>query len=124
MSPVFRLFTLLTVFILYNRVTLLAQKLQARIEPYVNAKNPGGKADPETIAFEAKMKKEAEELAEARREAREGAEAVSFAVRGDSDDETRERRPRKCGAKRLIRPAVTRARGAVKLHQLPRSAAK
>ncbi|KAF9508854.1 hypothetical protein BS47DRAFT_1373603 [Hydnum rufescens UP504] len=44
------------------RITTLTQKLKERIQPYVNAKDPGGKSDEETIAFEAKMRKEAEEL--------------------------------------------------------------
>jgi len=43
-------------------VAVLADKLKVRIQPYVQAKNPGAKMDPETIAFETKMKKEAEEL--------------------------------------------------------------
>ena len=44
------------------RIATLARKLKERIQPYVDARDPGGKLDPETIAFEAKMRKEAEEL--------------------------------------------------------------
>ncbi|TDL26025.1 TPR-like protein [Rickenella mellea] len=47
------------------------------------------------------IRKQAEELAEQRRKAREEAQAWSLAVRGDSDDEKeKERRPRKPAAKR------------------------
>jgi hypothetical protein len=41
---------------------MLAQKLKERIEPFVTATNPGAKNDPQTVAFETKMKKYAEEL--------------------------------------------------------------
>lgn len=48
--------------IMEKRVQTLAQKMIERLRPFVEAKNPGDKDDPETIAFEEKMKKEADDL--------------------------------------------------------------
>ncbi|KAK0446832.1 DnaJ domain-containing protein [Armillaria borealis] len=45
-----------------ERVTSLTTKLIERLRPFVEAKNPGDKDDPETQAFEAKFKREAEDL--------------------------------------------------------------
>jgi curved DNA-binding protein CbpA len=45
-----------------TRVEMLALKLKERMELFVTAKNPGEKGDPNTQAFEEKMKKYAEEL--------------------------------------------------------------
>jgi hypothetical protein len=44
------------------RVAVLTTKLIERLRPFVEAKHPGDKDDPETLAFEKKMKKEAEDL--------------------------------------------------------------
>ncbi|KAF8202308.1 X-domain of DnaJ-containing-domain-containing protein [Pholiota molesta] len=44
------------------RVSMLTQKMIERIRPFVEAKDPGGKDDPETLAFEAKMRREVEDL--------------------------------------------------------------
>lgn len=44
------------------RVAMLTQKMTERIRPFVEAKDPGGKDDPETLAFEAKMRREVEDL--------------------------------------------------------------
>lgn len=44
------------------RVEMLTQKMIERLRPFVEAKNPGDKDDPETIAFQQKMKREAEDL--------------------------------------------------------------
>ncbi|TFK75008.1 DnaJ-domain-containing protein [Pluteus cervinus] len=48
--------------VMEKRVQTLAQKMVERLRPFVEAKNPGDKEDPETIAFEEKMKKEADDL--------------------------------------------------------------
>ena len=45
-----------------KRVSELTDKLKERLRPFVEAHEPGGKGDPETQAFEAKMKREAEDL--------------------------------------------------------------
>jgi hypothetical protein len=45
-----------------KRVTELTDKLKERLRPFVEAHEPGGKNDPETLAFEARMKREAEDL--------------------------------------------------------------
>ena len=45
-----------------ERVDMLQKKLVERLRPFVEAKKPGDPSDPETKAFEAKMKKEAEDL--------------------------------------------------------------
>ncbi|KAG7444910.1 DnaJ-domain-containing protein [Guyanagaster necrorhizus] len=45
-----------------ERVATLTRKLTERLRPFVEAKNPGDKDDPETQAFEAKFKREAEDL--------------------------------------------------------------
>ncbi|KAK0489038.1 X-domain of DnaJ-containing-domain-containing protein [Armillaria novae-zelandiae] len=45
-----------------ERVTSLTTKLIERLRPFVEAKNPGDKDDPETQAFEARFKREAEDL--------------------------------------------------------------
>ncbi|KAL0577297.1 DnaJ-like protein [Marasmius crinis-equi] len=44
------------------RVATLTQKMIERLRPFVEARHPGDKDDPETVAFEAKMKQEAEDL--------------------------------------------------------------
>jgi len=44
------------------RVAMLTIKLTERLRPYVEAQRPGEKDDPETIAFEAKMRRESEDL--------------------------------------------------------------
>ncbi|KAG5643794.1 hypothetical protein DXG03_009617 [Asterophora parasitica] len=44
------------------RVAMLTQKMIERLRPFVEAKHPGDKDDPETIAFEKKMKREADDL--------------------------------------------------------------
>ncbi|KAG6898326.1 hypothetical protein C0992_011918 [Termitomyces sp. T32_za158] len=44
------------------RVTMLTQRMVERLRPFVDAKQPGGKDDPETIAFEKRMKQEADDL--------------------------------------------------------------
>lgn len=45
-----------------DRINDLTKKLIERIRPFVEAKHPGEKGDPETQAFEAKMKREADDL--------------------------------------------------------------
>lgn len=45
-----------------KRVEDLAEKLKSRIRPFVEAKRPGDKDDPETQIFEKKMREEAEDL--------------------------------------------------------------
>ncbi|OCH85934.1 DnaJ-domain-containing protein [Obba rivulosa] len=45
-----------------ERVKTLAVKLVDRLRPFVEAKHPGDKDDPETVAFEAKMRREADDL--------------------------------------------------------------
>ncbi|KAK6992175.1 J domain-containing protein [Favolaschia claudopus] len=44
------------------RVAMLTTKMIERLRPFVEAKNPGDKDDPETQAFEKKMKREADDL--------------------------------------------------------------
>ena len=44
------------------RIATLTQKMIERLRPFVEARHPGEKDDPETVAFEAKMKREAEDL--------------------------------------------------------------
>lgn len=44
------------------RVTMLTTKMIERLRPFVEAKHPGEKDDPETAAFEKKMKREADDL--------------------------------------------------------------
>jgi hypothetical protein len=41
---------------------MLTDKLIERLRPFINAKNPGAEGDPETAAWEAKMRREAEDL--------------------------------------------------------------
>jgi len=45
-----------------KRVTELTDKLKERLRPFVEAQDPGGRDDPETLAFEARMKREADDL--------------------------------------------------------------
>lgn len=45
-----------------ERINTLAKKLVDRLRPFVHAKRPGDKDDPETLQFEAKMKLEADDL--------------------------------------------------------------
>ncbi|KAF9530493.1 X-domain of DnaJ-containing-domain-containing protein [Crepidotus variabilis] len=47
---------------LKERVSMLEKKMIERLRPFVDSKNPGGKDDPETMAFAEKMKKEVEDL--------------------------------------------------------------
>ncbi|KAF5387295.1 hypothetical protein D9757_005803 [Collybiopsis confluens] len=44
------------------RVKMLTTKMIERLRPFVDAKHPGDKEDPETLAFEARMKREVEDL--------------------------------------------------------------
>lgn len=44
------------------RVAMLTAKMIERLRPFVEAKHPGEKDDPETAAFEKKMKREADDL--------------------------------------------------------------
>ncbi|KAJ7442268.1 X-domain of DnaJ-containing-domain-containing protein [Mycena latifolia] len=44
------------------RVAMLTTKMIERLRPFVEAKHPGDKDDPETQAFEKKMKREADDL--------------------------------------------------------------
>lgn len=44
------------------RVASLTEKLKDRLRPIVEAKRPGESSDPDTAAFEKKIKAEAEEL--------------------------------------------------------------
>ncbi|KAG6825781.1 hypothetical protein H0H92_002444 [Tricholoma furcatifolium] len=44
------------------RVAMLTERMVERLRPFVMAKHPGEKDDPETIAFEKKMHQEAEDL--------------------------------------------------------------
>ena len=45
-----------------ERIETLTKKLVERLRPFVHAKRPGDKEDPETQAFEAKMKREADDM--------------------------------------------------------------
>ncbi|KAI0738603.1 X-domain of DnaJ-containing-domain-containing protein [Daedaleopsis nitida] len=45
-----------------ERIETLSKKLVDRLRPFVEAKNPGDKDDPETAAFERKMKSEADDM--------------------------------------------------------------
>lgn len=45
-----------------ERIETLTRKLVDRLRPFVHAKRPGDKDDPETRAFEAKMKQEADDM--------------------------------------------------------------
>ncbi|EJF59058.1 DnaJ-domain-containing protein [Dichomitus squalens] len=45
-----------------ERIETLAKKLVDRLRPFVDAKRPGDKDDPETQAFEARMRREADDL--------------------------------------------------------------
>jgi len=45
-----------------ERVAMLTKKMLERLRPFVEAKDPGGKDDPETRAFEDRMKREVEDL--------------------------------------------------------------
>ncbi|KAI0352142.1 DnaJ-domain-containing protein [Trametes cingulata] len=45
-----------------ERIDTLTKKLVDRLRPFVEAKRPGDKDDPETIAFEQKMRREADDL--------------------------------------------------------------
>lgn len=45
-----------------NRIGALTTKLKDRIQPFVEAKDPGAENDPETVAFKNKMRKEADDL--------------------------------------------------------------
>jgi hypothetical protein len=44
------------------RIAMLTLKLTERLRPYVEAQHPGEKDDPETMAFETKMRREADDL--------------------------------------------------------------
>ncbi|EKM50696.1 uncharacterized protein PHACADRAFT_264112 [Phanerochaete carnosa HHB-10118-sp] len=45
-----------------ERVETLTKKLVERLRPFIHAKRPGDKDDPETQAFEAKIKREADDM--------------------------------------------------------------
>ncbi|THH00591.1 hypothetical protein EW026_g1969 [Hermanssonia centrifuga] len=45
-----------------ERVTMLTKKLIERLRPFVEAKHPGDKDDPETKSFEARIRREADDL--------------------------------------------------------------
>jgi X-domain of DnaJ-containing len=45
-----------------ERVAMLTTKMIERLRPFVEAKDPGGSDDPESRAFEEKMKREVEDL--------------------------------------------------------------
>ena len=45
-----------------ERVRVLTEKLKDRLRPFVEAKKPGDKDDPETQAFETRMRREADDL--------------------------------------------------------------
>jgi len=45
-----------------ERVETLTKQLIERLRPFVDAKNPGDRNDPETLVFEDKMKREAEDM--------------------------------------------------------------
>ncbi|OBZ74242.1 putative J domain-containing protein C4H3.01 [Grifola frondosa] len=45
-----------------ERISTLEKKLIERLRPFVEAKHPGEKDDTETVAFEAKMRREADDL--------------------------------------------------------------
>ena len=48
--------------VMKERVAMLTTKMVERLRPFVEAKHPGEKDDPETVAFENRMKREAEDL--------------------------------------------------------------
>jgi hypothetical protein len=48
--------------VMEERVAMLTKKMVERLRPFVEAKHPGGKDDPETLAFEERMKREVEDL--------------------------------------------------------------
>ncbi|KAJ6610240.1 X-domain of DnaJ-containing-domain-containing protein [Mycena sp. CBHHK59/15] len=48
--------------VMEERVVMLTSKMIERLRPFVEAKHPGDKEDPETAAFEKKMKREADDL--------------------------------------------------------------
>jgi hypothetical protein len=45
-----------------ERISTLTAQLTERLRPFVDAKHPGDKDDPETITFEAKMRREADDM--------------------------------------------------------------
>ncbi len=45
-----------------ERIKTLTEKLAERLRPFVEAKHPGEKDDPETVVFQEKMRREAEDL--------------------------------------------------------------
>jgi len=45
-----------------ERVETLTKQLIERLRPFVDAKHPGDRNDPETLAFEDKMRREAEDM--------------------------------------------------------------
>lgn len=45
-----------------ERIKTLTEKLAERLRPFVEAEHPGEKDDPETVAFQEKMRREAEDL--------------------------------------------------------------
>lgn len=48
--------------VMKERVAMLTTKMAERLRPFVEAKQPGEKDDPETLVFEMRMKREAEDL--------------------------------------------------------------
>jgi len=45
-----------------GRIRMLTEKLTERLRPFVEAKNPGEPGDPETAAWEVRMRREADDL--------------------------------------------------------------
>jgi hypothetical protein len=48
--------------VMEERVTTLTGQLIERLRPFVDAKHPGDKDDPETVTFESKMRREADDM--------------------------------------------------------------
>jgi len=48
--------------VMEERIKTLTTKMVDRLRPFVEAKHPGDKDDPETMAFEARIRREAEDL--------------------------------------------------------------
>lgn len=48
--------------VMEERVDALTKQLIERLRPFIDAKNPGERNDPETMAFEERMKKEADDM--------------------------------------------------------------
>ena len=48
--------------VMEERVEALTKQLVERLRPFVDAQNPGDRSDPETLAFEDRMRREAEDM--------------------------------------------------------------